>query len=130
MSDSKSPFDAANYATAMPKLDVEAMFAMQRANIETLVAVQKIFFDLAQTMARRQSEMMKDAFDRGQAMMKTQDGKSKPADYMDEARVAMEKAVADAKETLDLGLKAQNEAVDLVVKRAAKNFDEAKQISG
>jgi hypothetical protein len=37
--------------------------------------------------------------------------------------------MADVKDTMDLGLKAQNEVVDLFVKRATANFDEAKQIA-
>ena len=46
---------------AMPKFDVEALVTLQKANVETFVAAQKIVFDLAQTVAKKQVEMMKDA---------------------------------------------------------------------
>ena len=39
-----------------------------------------------------------------------------------------EKAPADVKETVDLGIKAQSEVVDLFVKRATANFEEIKSV--
>ena len=114
---------------AMPKFDVEAMLSLHKSNLETFVAAQKIMFDLAQTMAKRQSELMKDAFTHSEAMMKGFDGKKQPQHYMDDAKAAMEKAIAEAKETMDLSMKAQTEVVDLFVKRATANFDEAKSLT-
>lgn len=112
-----------------PKVDMDALMAIQKANIETFSAAQKIIFDLAQTVAQRQAEMMKESFARSEAMMKSFDGKKEPQAYVDEARVAVEKAMAEIKETMDLSMKAQNEVVDLFVKRAQANFDEARKTS-
>ncbi len=112
-----------------PKVDMDALMAIQKANIETFSAAQKIIFDLAQTVAQRQAEMMKESFARSEAMMKSFDGKKEPQAYVDEARVAVEKAMAEVKETMDLSMKAQNEVVDLFVKRAQANFDEARKTS-
>ena len=114
------------FQPVFPKLDVDAMMAMQTANMETFVSAQRIMFDLAQTVAKRQAELLKESFAKSETLLKGFDAKKQPADYMDEARAAMEKAMADAKETMDLGLKAQNEVVDLFVQRATKNFDEVK----
>ena len=45
---------------ALPKLDFDALVALQKANIETMLAAHKIVFDLAQTVAKRQAELMKE----------------------------------------------------------------------
>ncbi|MEZ5825910.1 MAG: phasin family protein [Geminicoccaceae bacterium] len=111
------------------KFDVDAVVAIQKANLETMVSAQKILFDLAQTFARRQSDMVKDGFSRSEKLFQAFDASKQPADYMDEARTAMEKALADVKETMDLGMKAQNEVVDLFVQRASKNLEEVKALA-
>ena len=115
---------------AMPKFDVEAFVALQKANVETVVAAQKILFDLAQTVAKKQVEMVKEMMAKTEALVKGGfDGKRQPVAYADEVKAAMEKAMADVKETVDLGIRAQSEVVDLFVKRATANFEEIKAIA-
>lgn len=115
---------------AVPKFDFDALVALQKANVETVVAAQKIFFDLFQAVSKRQAELVKEFAGKFEGSFKGGfDAKKQPAAYVDEAKAAIEKAVADAKETLDLGLKAQAEVVDLFVKRATANFDQVKSIA-
>jgi hypothetical protein len=114
----------------MPKLDLDAVVALQRANIETFLAAQRILFDLAQTVAKRQSELFKDYMGKAEVAVKGGfDAKKQPTTYVDDAKAVIERAVADAKETLDLGLKAQSEVVDLFMKRATANFDHVKALA-
>ena len=49
----------ANHAPLAPKFDLDALVAFQKANLETVVAAQRIFFDLAQTVAKRHAEFVK-----------------------------------------------------------------------
>lgn len=115
---------------AMPKVDLDAWIALQKANVETVIAAQKIFFDLFQTVSKRQAELVKEMVGKVEGSMKGGfDAKKQPAAYVDEAKAAIEKAMADAKETMDLGLKAQAEVVDLFVKRATANFDQVKSLA-
>jgi phasin family protein len=115
---------------ATPKIDFDAMIALQKANIETVVAAQRIIFDLAQTIAKRNVELVKEFMSKAEGTLKGGfDAKKQPAAYVEEAKSVMEKAMADAKETMDLGLKAQNEVVDLLVKRATANFDQVKSLA-
>ena len=102
------------------------MVAFHRANLDTFVAAQRILFDLAQTMAKKQSDLFKELMASSESMLKGYDAKKQPGAYVDEVKAAMEKAMAEVKETVDLGMKAQSEVVDLFVKRASANFDEAK----
>jgi phasin family protein len=120
-------FNAVN--TPMPKVDVESMLGLYKANIETFVAAQRIMFDFSQTLARRQVELLKESFANAETMFKGWDAKKQPQAYVEEAKAAIEKAMSDAKETLDLGMKAQHEVVDLFVKRATANFDEVKTLA-
>lgn len=115
---------------ALPKFDFDAVVALQKANVETLIAAQKIVFDLYQTVAKRQAELVKEYYGKVEGSVKGGfDSKKQPAAYVDDAKAAIEKAVADAKETIDLGLKAQSEVVDLFVKRATANFDQVKSLA-
>ena len=63
--------------TTMPKVDVDAMVSLHKSNLDTFVAAQRIFFDLAQTMAKRQSDMMQDVFVRTETMMKSSVSRTK-----------------------------------------------------
>lgn len=108
----------------MPKFNMEAYLALQRANVETMVAAQKIFYDFAQTMTTRNAKFMGEMFTKTETMIKSYDAKKQPLDYVDDAKAEFEKAMADAKETMDLGMQAQNQVVDLFVKRASANIEE------
>ncbi len=112
-----------------PKFDLDAWIALNKANLETLVAAQKILFDFWQTVAKRQAEMLKETVGKAESFFKAFDVRKQPKEYVEEAKSVLEKAMADAKETLDLGMKAQAEVVDLLVKRATANLDEVKTLA-
>jgi hypothetical protein len=129
-----SPAEIAAYLTAcyspwtisvapLPKLDLEALVALQKANIATIVAAQKIMLDLARAMARKQVELVEEMMARSQALLGT-DGTKQPSSLAGEVRAAAEKAVAAVNETVELGVKVQSEIADLFVRRAAANEDE------
>jgi hypothetical protein len=73
--------------------------------------------------------MVKEMMTKSEAMLKGFDGKKQPVAYADEVKAVVEKAMADVKETVDLGIKAQSEVVDLFVKRATANFEELKAVA-
>ncbi|HET6469445.1 MAG TPA: TIGR01841 family phasin [Geminicoccaceae bacterium] len=109
-------------APALPKFDGDAALALYDANVETLFAVQKVMFDLVRTVAGRQVALVKETLAKLEAATSNGiDGKRPTQSYIDEAKAAVEKAVADAKETVELGLKAQSEVSDLVTKRVKAN---------
>ncbi len=112
-----------------PQFDLEALFALQKANLETFFQAQKIAFDFLQALTRRQAELAKEAFARAEQLLKGFDPKKQPTTYVEEARAAIEKAMAEVRELTDLGFRAQNEIVDLFVKRAAANLDEMKKVA-
>ena len=111
---------------AAPTLPLDQFFAMQRANMETLAETQRVVLDYAQTVGSRQAELMKAMVERFNAVMHRTNGKDRPDAYTDEVKAVMEKSMADLKETMDLGMKAQHEVFELLMKQAAKNLDDVK----
>jgi hypothetical protein len=109
-----------------PKLDADPALALYDANVETLLAIQKIVIDLGRTVASRQVAYFKDAQAKAEAALKGGfDARKQPQAYVDEAKAAVEKVVADTKETVELGLKAQNEVAGLVTRRVKANLSQA-----
>jgi hypothetical protein len=111
------------------KFDYDAFLAMHKGNLETAVAAQKVMFDLAQTIAKRQADFVKEGFAKAEVMFRGYDARKQPQVYVDEMKAAVEKAMADVKETVDLGIRAQAEVVDLFVKRATKNLEGVKALA-
>jgi hypothetical protein len=106
-----------------PKVDPDTLLALYDANVETGLAVQKVLLDLGRTLVGRQTVYVKEAQAKFEAFLTTGvDAKREPQSYVDEAKAAVEKVVADAKETVELGLKAQSEVVDLVSNRVNANL--------
>ena len=88
---------------------VAALVALQAAGIEAIVAAQKLMLDLAQTTAMQQVETIKSMMAQGV------DSDRQPMAYA----AAVEKAMADVREAMELGIKAQSEVADLFVRRAS-----------
>ena len=62
-------------------------------------------------------------------MFKGYETEKQPQAYVEDVKAAVEKAMADVKETVDLGFKAQGEVVDLFVKRATQNLEDVKGLA-
>ena len=115
-------------AFAMPKFDFGSLVAMQKGNVETLVQAQGVMVEAAQAIAKLQTGFLEETFKNMQTFLKF-DGKAKPETYFADAKAAAEKAIAVAKEELDVGMKAQTEVVQLVSKRAAANIEGLKAMA-
>ncbi len=109
-----------------PTMPLDRFFAMQRANMQTLAETQRIVLDYAQTVGSRQAELMKEMVERFNTAMHRAENKDGSGAYSDEAKALMEKSLADLKETMDLGMKAQHEVFELLMKQASKNLDDVK----
>ncbi len=114
---------------AVPKFNFEALFAMQQSQLDTFVAAQKIMFDLVTDFGSKQQARMKDTAAKAEAMIKGFGTNKEPTAYVSEAKAVFEEVMSDARETMDLGLKAQNEMIDLLAKRAAASVGAAKSLS-
>jgi enamine deaminase RidA (YjgF/YER057c/UK114 family) len=114
----------------LPKLDMDAVFAMQKANLDTLVKAQTVLLDAAQTAVKAQYGFVADFMDQLQAMMTGKfDAEKKPEAYVADVKAAADKYVTVTQSQMDLGMKAQAEAMDLIAKRVQQNVDELQKLA-
>ena len=112
----------------MPGLDNHGLMEAHRKNIEALTEANRVAFEGAEAMARRQTEIVREAMDEAaKAMQQVQHAGSneeRVAKQTDLAKNTFETALKHARELAEIGAKAQNEALELLNKRVAESFDE------
>jgi hypothetical protein len=110
---------------AVSKLDLESLFAMQKANLESLSQVQHVWIDAAHAIFRLQHGWVQDVV-KGFEGAGQIDAQKKPDAYLADAKANAEKAMAVVKQGFDLGVKAQSEVAQILSRRATANIDEMK----
>ena len=112
----------------LPKVDLEAVFALQKANLATVHEAQTVLVDAAQAMFKAQYGLAEETLKTAEDTAGNKDAQ-KPEQIFNGARVNADKALAVAKENLDRGVAAQSKVADLIAKRVAANFDELKALA-
>jgi phasin family protein len=113
----------------MPKFNFDALVAMQKANVDTMMEAQGIWMQTVEAMAKLQYGWVEETYKQGEAMLKGDVTKRKPEEFMADAKAAADKVMAVAKEQADLGMKAQKQVADLVTKRVNANLEDAKALA-
>jgi len=113
----------------MSKFNFDAVVAMHKANVDTMVEAQGIWMQTAEAIAKLQYGWVEESFKQGEAMLKGDVTKKKPEEFIADAKAAAEKVMAVAKEQTDLGMKAQQQVADLVTKRVNANIEDAKSLA-
>ena len=112
------------------KIDFDALFALQKANVETALQAQQVLIDAMQAATKTQYGWMQETLESVQAVFAGKfDADKKPEAYLADVKAAAEKVLSVAQTQVDLGMKAQAEALDLLAKRAAANVDEAQKLA-
>lgn len=111
----------------MPGMDVEAIMAAQRKNIEAFSAANQLAFEGFQALARRQGEMVRQTIQETTSLMNqvmTSSAEEKMSKQTEIAKAALEKSLANMRELSDLMSKANYEAVDVLSKRMQEGLEE------
>lgn len=115
-----------------PAMDVEAMLATQRRNIEVFSAANKVALEGAQAVAKRHMEIVQAAVTEMTEAMKSlasaEAPQAKAAKQAEIMKGAYEKAVANMRELADMIQRANGEALGLLNKRFAETLDEMKSM--
>lgn len=111
-----------------PKIDVEAAFGLQKANLAALHEVQSVLLDAAQAIARIQHAWFQDNAAKFRPLFDAKAPKQ-PQAVLADVRDAAQKAVAAGKEGVDLGVAAQQRVAQLVAKRVQANLDDFKALA-
>ena len=111
-----------------PKVDLDALFGLEKANLAVAYEAQTVLVERSRrspacstATPRNWSRPLKSA-----AATKAP---AKPETVMAEVKAAAEKAVAVAKEGVDLGVAAQQRVVGLMTDRVKANVDELKALA-
>jgi len=116
----------------VPGADFEALLASQRKNIEALTQANKLAIEGIQTVARRQSEILRQGFEEATAQMRELMQPSSPQDrvakHTELAKSSLEKAISNARELAEIVAKAQSEAFDVINRRMTEGMDEVRNL--
>jgi phasin family protein len=109
-------------------LDVEAVWAAQRRNIEALSQANQAAVEGVQALAKRQIDLTRDTFEGFSALLRdwaqpvsTEERIAKNTEY---AKRMLEKGVTHGREIATIAAKAGTEAAEILQKRASESFDE------
>ncbi len=109
-------------------LDVEAVWAAQRRNIEALSQANQLAVEGVQALARRQIELTRETFEGFSALLRdmaqpasAEDRIAKNTEY---AKQMIEKGVNHGREVAMLATKTGAEAAEVLHKRATESLDE------
>jgi phasin family protein len=115
-----------------PTMDVNAVMANQRRNLEAVATMNRVAFECFQTTAQRQAEMARRAADEFVALGKALSGVAAPEEKAARqtalAREGFETAVANLRELGEMVQKSGNEAFAVLSKCCGENFDEVQAV--
>ena len=114
-------------------VDVEALMACQRRNIEALSQANQLAVEGMQAVAKRQIEIARQAIEDVSALLRdlaqptsTEDRITKNTEY---AKQMLEKSVSNGREITLLATKAGTEAADVLRRRACEGLDEIRDFA-
>ena len=117
----------------LPTVDVEAVVAAQRKNIEALTQANQLAVEGVQAVARRQVEIARQAVEEYTALVRELSTPVAPEDRLakqvDVVKGAVEKGLANARELTELATKANTEAFNVINKRFTEGLDEVRDFA-
>jgi phasin family protein len=112
----------------LPGLDVDAVAATQRKNLETLTQTNQLAVEGVRALAQRQAEIAQQVVEEASALVRDWMQPSAPeerlAKNVEAAKQAFEKGLANARELNELTAKASEDVFSVVAKRVSEGFDE------
>ena len=128
------PFPAPSFKfpePKLPKLDLEALFATQKANLAAVQEAQSVLIDAAQAIAKVQHDYLGQSMAAVRAALSRKE-LAKPDAVLAEIKVAVERISATTKQVMDfavVAVAAQHRAVELVTRRTRANVSELKALA-
>ena len=117
----------------LPKVDMDAVMATQRKNIEALTSANKLAFEGMQAIARRQADVMRQMMEEMSGMisdmMAAGSPEEKVARQAELAKQTFEKILSNMKELADMLSKSNSEAATVINARISESLDELKAMA-
>ena len=108
----------------LPKVDVVALFAAQKANLATVHEAQTVLFGAGEAIARLQYGYVEGAFAEAKAA-----AQSKELPKAETVKATSEKITAVAKEVVELAVAAQKRVAELLTQRTQAAVTELKAMA-
>ena len=115
----------------LPKLDLDALFATQKANLAAVQEAQSVLIDAAQAIAKVQHDYLGQSMAAVRAALSRKE-LAKPDAVLAEIKVAVERISATTKQVMDfavVAVAAQHRAVELVTRRTRANVSELRALA-
>lgn len=117
---------------SLPQMNVDAFAAVQQRNMEAFAAANRLAADGFQAVARRQAELMRDAFETGTRVARTYAETTSPAERLQHhaelSREAFETGMTNARELGGMMTESTDRAVRVMVDRVTEGLDEMADI--
>jgi phasin family protein len=117
----------------VPGVDLEHVMSAQRKNVEALARANQLAIEGMQTVARRQAEILRAGLEEASALMRDmvaiQDPKDRVARQAEAAKLAIERALGNARELAEIVTRSGNEAFEIISKRVGEGFDEVRDLA-
>ncbi len=118
----------------VPGVDVEAVVASQRRNLEALSQANQLAVEGMQAVARRQAEIFRQMMEEASQAMKDIMAAGSPEDkagrQTELVKEAFKRAISNMRELAEMVSKSQTEAFDVINKRVTDSLDELKTVMG
>ena len=112
----------------VPKFPLDAVLALQSANLAAAHEVQSIVLEAVQGVVKIQHGWLVEAGETVKAVLSGKEPKQ-PQALMADLKSATDKAVAVSKQGVDLSVAAQQRVAEVVAKRVQANIDEFKALA-
>lgn len=114
----------------LPGVDMQALAASQRKNLEALTAANQAALQGMQAVAKRQAEIFKQTMDQAGQAMRDMMGAGAPEDkaarQAEIAKAAFQTALGNMRELAEMVAKAQTDANEVITRRVTDSIDEFK----
>jgi phasin family protein len=117
----------------LPGVDINALVANERKNMEALTDANRVAFEGLQAIARRQGEILKNTMDEVtkavEAISKSDSPPEAAAKQAELAKNAFEKALSNMRELAEMVAKSNEDAADTMSTRLRESLDEMKNLA-
>lgn len=129
----QTPYDMLDFTKLtsefqMPGIDWQELLASQQKNIAALTRANQVMLEGAQAVMQREMEIMQramtEAMAASQELAKPGDPSAGAAKRFEVAKASFETAITNMRELAELAGKSNQEAMDVINKRALEGFDE------
>lgn len=114
----------------VPGVDVDAIMASQRKNLEAVTAANQLAVEGLQAVMRRQAEIMRQSVEEAGGIVNdliaVGTPEEKAAKQAELVKATFEKTLANIRELSEMVAKSNSEAADVLSKRVSESLDELK----